>query len=254
MESGLTAKVPTMSSSNESTTFSDIIRKHPNILSHYKVKSQYFDLEHKEVEDLTDKKNKPYVIGICGASCSGKSKAAFKISEAFDEDVTIMSQDSYYFGGGTDKNYDVPDAIDFSRFIDDLKNLMSGNEIQAPIYDFSTHSRSKKTKTIKPSKIIILEGILIFTQKELRDLMSLKVFISAYNELAFSRRLQRDVNERKRSNEEVTERYFRDVLPSCKIYVEPSETYADIVLKNNVQGQFIGLEILLNHIKVTLDK
>jgi len=211
------------------------------------------DLYAKE-RDKIKNSDKCYVIGICGASCSGKSKAAHEIANAFDENVTIMSQDSYYVGGGANTNYDVPEAIDFPLLIKDLKKLISGKQVNVPVYDFTTHSRSIEIKTLYPTKIIILEGILIFTQKEVRDLLSLKVFISVHDTLAFSRRLKRDVNERKRSFDEVSERYLRDVLPSCKFYVEPSENHSDIVLKNNVQGQFIGLNILLDHIRVKLTK
>jgi uridine kinase len=190
------------------------------------------------------------IIGIGGASGSGKTKAVNAIANEFSpECCTIMSQDYYYFSGNVETNYDVPEAIDFILLVSHIKDLLNGKSIQRPIYDFSTHSRLKETVEIKPCKIIIVEGILIFTQKELLDLFDLKVYISAYPELAFSRRLKRDIEERGRNIEEVTARYFKDVLPSTKRYVEPSEEFSDIVLKNNVKYKFIGLQILLNHIK-----
>lgn len=198
--------------------------------------------------------DKVYVIGVCGPSCSGKTKTVDEIVSSLPSDVTILSQDSYYLTGSEDTNYDVPEAIDFDLMADHLKQLIEGKGVKAPIYDFSTHSRVLETDLKLPSKIVILEGILIFTQKELRDLIDLKVYISAYNELAFARRLKRDVESRGRTIEEVTERYFKDVLPSSKIHVEPTECYADIVLKNNIQNQFLGLKLLIDHISVKLSK
>ena len=191
-----------------------------------------------------------HVLSICGPSCSGKTKCLNAIKNALpEESVTVLSQDHYYFSGNEETNYDVPEAIDFDLLIQHVKDLIEGKSIQCPIYDFATHSRLNETITIKSSKIIIVEGILIFTQKELLALFDLKIYISAYPELALSRRLKRDVEERGRTIEEITERYFKDVLPSTKRYVEPSEDFSDIVLKNNTKDKFIGLQILLNHIK-----
>ena len=191
-----------------------------------------------------------HVISITGSTCSGKSKCVNAIKNALSEEsVTILSQDNYYFSGNEETNYDIPESIDFQLLISHIKDLIAGKSIQCPIYDFATRSRLKETTTVKSSKIIIVEGILIFTQKELLSLFDLKIYISAYPELAFSRRLKRDVEERGRTIEEITERYFKDVLPSTKRYVEPSEDFSDIVLKNNTKDKFIGLQILLNHIK-----
>ena len=191
-----------------------------------------------------------HVFGLVGQSCAGKSVCVNTIKNSLPpENVTVLSQDSYYFSGNDETNYDVPEAIDFDLLIQHVKDLIAGKSIECPIYDFATHSRRKETTIVKSSKIIIVEGILIFTQKELLSLFDLKIYISAYPELALSRRLKRDVEERGRTIEEITERYFKDVLPSTKRYVEPSEDFSDIVLKNNTKDKFIGLQILLNHIK-----
>ena len=196
---------------------------------------------------------KTYVIGVCGPSCSGKTMAVEKIVQSQGgKKVSVINQDSYYFSGSKSDNYDIPGAIDFAKMVSDVKKLLKGEEAEIPIYDFLTHTRLKETKKVSPPRVLVLEGILIFTQKKLRDLMNLKVYISSYNELAFSRRLKRDVETRGRKIEEVTERYFKDVLPSSKIYVEPTECYSDIVLKNNIEGEFIGLKILLDHISQVL--
>ena len=197
-----------------------------------------------------------YVIGVCGASCSGKTticqKMIKKINSILGNDqrsVTLISQDSYYFGGDSETNYDIPDSIDFNLMIDHITQLKNGNEIDCPIYDFNTHSRKNETKKIQPSSIIIIEGILIFSVEKLRSLCNLKVFVSAYPELRYSRRVKRDTEERGRSNDEVNERYFRDVLPASRHYVDPTIEFSDIALMNNTFGKFVGLEILLDHVE-----
>jgi uridine kinase len=190
-----------------------------------------------------------YIIGICGASCSGKTTVCNQIMSRYeDKDVMMISQDNYYFGGSHETNYDIPSAIDFEKLICDVKDLMQGKEVEMPIYDFKTHSRKNETIKIKPKKYILVEGILIFSKKELRDLFDLKVFIVSYGELCYYRRLKRDVEERGRTHEEVSERYFRDVLPSSKTFVEPMMQFSDIALINNVEWKFIGLDILMDHL------
>jgi len=196
-----------------------------------------------------------YVVAVCGESCSGKTTVCRKIIERITKInfsgqnlVAVVSQDSYYKGGNSQTNYDVPDSINFNEMIRDVKKLKNGEVIEAPIYDFATHSRQKETKRIGPAKIIIIEGILILTQKELCDICDLKIYVSAFPQLMYSRRMKRDVEERGRTPEEVEQRYFRDVLPASQQFVAPSENFADIVLKNNTHNRFIGLEILLDHI------
>lgn len=190
-----------------------------------------------------------YVIGICGASCSGKTTVSKEIMKRYHpDDILMISQDNYYFSGDESTNYDIPAAIDFDKLLSDVKDLIHGKEIDMPIYDFKTHSRLKETKKICPKKYILVEGILIFTKKELRDLFDLKVYILTYGELCYYRRLKRDVEERGRTHSEVSERYFRDVLPSSKTYVEPMIQFSDIALVNNVEWKFIGLDILMDHL------
>lgn len=190
-----------------------------------------------------------YVIGICGASCSGKTTVSKEIMRRYNqEDILMICQDNYYFGGDSSTNYDVPSAIDFDKLTSDIKDLIDGKEINMPLYDFKTHSRLDKTIKVEPKKYILVEGILIFIKKELRDLFDLKVYISSYGELCYYRRLKRDVEERGRTHVEVSERYFRDVLPSSKTYVEPMIQFSDIALINNVEWKFIGLDILMDHL------
>ena len=188
-----------------------------------------------------------HVVGICGQTCAGKGKLVKGITDNV-KDVTVIHQDSYYFTGNENSNYDIPESIDFSLLNSHIKSLLNGDAVNCPIYCFKTHSRLNETREVKPCKILIIEGILIFTQKELLDLINLKIYISTYPELAFSRRLKRDVEERGRTISEVTERYFKDVLPSTKKYVEPSENFADIIIPNN-DSTFLGLGVLVGYLK-----
>jgi uridine kinase len=190
-----------------------------------------------------------YIIGICGASCSGKTTVCTQIMKRYEnQDLLMISQDNYYFGGSQETNYDIPQAIDFEKLIDDVLQLYRGLPIEMPQYDFKTHKRKEETILVHSKKYILVEGILIFSNKKLRDLFDLKVFIVSYGELCYYRRLKRDVEERGRTKEEVSERYFRDVLPSSKTFVEPMMQFSDIALINNIEWKFVGLDILLDHL------
>lgn len=201
----------------------------------------------------------PYIIGICGGSGSGKTFISNLIVAAVSKiyphtccnDIVVISQDSYYKGGNVNTNYDVPDAIDFELLIKHIKDLIDGRTIECPSYDFTTHSRKSDTTTITPKKIIIVEGILIFTQKELRDLFNYKLFIQADISTQIFRRTKRDMSERGRTLDEISERYLRDVSPSYTEYVLPSSRFADMSI-NNFNGCFVGPQSMLNHIITTM--
>ena len=207
-----------------------------------------------------------YVIGICGRTCSGKTTASKEIKKmiltdpffkSFAEEnmITVLSQDWWYKGGNVDTNYDIPLAVDFEEMVKQLKELISGKEIDAPDYDFSTHSRKSTTQKIKPSKIIVIEGILIFSEPELKKLCDLKVFVSAPAEVCYQRRIDRDTKERGRDVKEVINRYMTHVLNSAVQFVDPSEYDSDITLKNNsMKNTFTGLDVLKNHIKFTFSE
>lgn len=200
---------------------------------------------------------KPYIIGVCGGSCSGKTTIASRIVTQLTENndhAVVVSQDSYYIGGDADTNYDTIESIDFNLMVKHLKELSNGNEINVPTYDFSIHQRTKEIIRLAPAPIIIIEGILIFTNELIRKLCDLKIFVFAHRELMYSRRLQRDTTERGRTADDVETRYLRDVLPAYLAHVEPSQTYADIILMNNTHNIFIGLEILLDHLEKKLLK
>jgi len=208
--------------------------------------------------------NEPYIIGISGGSGAGKSHVTNiivgtikKIYPNRCNDIIIISQDSFYKGGNASTNYDIPSSIEFDMMINCVKKLINGESINCPIYDFSTHSRMSETKLINPAKIIIIEGILIFTQKELRDLCNLKVFVHAEEHTQLIRRAQRDTKERGRTYDEVFSRYTKDVGPSYKEYVLPFASYADMTI-NNRDNTYDGVEVLvcylLNIFKNLCDK
>jgi len=202
-----------------------------------------------------------YLIGVSGPSCGGKSTVCLmvqkKITETLGDSsnmICVISQDSYYNGGNEFTNYDVPSAIDFDLLIDHLEKLISGEEVDVPVYDFATHNRKEETKKTGPAKIIIIEGILIFCNERIRDLCNLKIFVEADDVLCYTRRLKRDTQERGRSFEDVEKRYLEHVVPSFRNYVHPSRFYANISLINNTHGEFIGLEILLDHIEKKINQ
>lgn len=196
----------------------------------------------------------PFIIGVAGPSCGGKSTACHMISEQVGEHVVTLSQDRYYKGGGPDTNFDVPAALDFGRLIADLKQLKQGYSVKVPRYNFTTHSREDVEDIIRPAPIVIVEGILIFCVPELYNLLDLRVFVTADSNICMLRRMARDVEERGRKREEVEVRYLRDVVPSNAQHVKPSMFNAHVVLMNNAKGQFVGVEVLMSHIHEKLGR
>lgn len=181
--------------------------------------------------------NVPIIIGIAGGTASGKSTFARNIDLKYKDKLTILSHDYYYkdrpdltFGERTKINYDHPNAFDTDLLIEHLKLLKQGKSIEHPIYSYTTHSRENYTEISNPSRVIIVEGILIFENKELRDLMDIKIFIDADSDTRLSRRIVRDVEDRGRSLANILEQYFTTVKPMHEQFVEPSKKFADIIV------------------------
>lgn len=181
--------------------------------------------------------NVPIIIGIAGGTASGKSTFARNIDLKYKDKLTILSHDYYYknrpdltFEERTKINYDHPNAFDTDLMIEHLKQLKKGQSIEHPVYSYTTHLRENYTETSNPSKVIIVEGILIFENKELRDLMDIKIFIDADSDTRLSRRIVRDVEERGRSLGNILEQYFTTVKPMHEQFVEPSKKFADIIV------------------------
>ena len=179
---------------------------------------------------------KSLVIGIAGGSGSGKTTLLKRIIETFGPSITVISHDNYYkrhdeltYEERCKLNYDEPAALETDLMVRQLEQLRQGQEIFCPVYDFTVHNRSDETICIRPEKVIIVEGILIFENKELRDLMDIKIFVDADADIRICRRIKRDENKRGRSLESVITQYQETVKPMHEKYVEPSKKYADIV-------------------------
>ena len=180
---------------------------------------------------------KSLVIGIAGGSGSGKTTLLKNILETFGPAITVISHDNYYkrhdeltYEQRCQLNYDEPAALETDLMVRQLEQLRRGQEILCPVYDFTVHNRSDETVCIKPERVIIVEGILIFENKQLRDLMDIKIFVDADADIRICRRIKRDVNKRGRSLESVITQYQQTVKPMHEKYVEPSKKYADIVV------------------------
>lgn len=181
--------------------------------------------------------NVPIIIGIAGGTASGKSTFAQNIDLKYKDKLTILSYD-YYYKDRKDLsleerakiNYDHPNAFDTDLLIEHLKLLKNGHSIQHPVYSYTTHSRESYTEISNPSPVIIVEGILIFENKELRELMDIKIFIDADSDIRLSRRIKRDVETRGRSLDSVLNQYFETVKPMHEEFVEPTKKFADIIV------------------------
>jgi len=182
--------------------------------------------------------SRPITIGVAGGSGSGKTTVALKVVErvGFDQ-IAYLSHDAYYRDASNlppaeraQLNFDHPDSLDNDLLISQLKQLQAGQPVEIPVYDFKTHSRLAETRRIDPQPVILVEGILIFADKQLRDLMDVKIFVDTDADLRLIRRLQRDIGERGRSPDSVIQQYLRTVRPMHLEFVEPSKRYADVII------------------------
>ena len=194
------------------------------------------------------------VIGIAGGTGSGKTTLMKNLISRFENVVTVISHDNYYkrhddiaYEERCRLNYDEPSAFDTSLMVYHLDQLRHGYSIECPVYDFTVHNRSSETIHIVPKKVIIVEGILIFENEELRNLMDIRIFVDTDADIRLCRRIKRDVNKRGRTLESVLEQYQQTVKPMHEKYVEPSKRFADIVVpeggKNAVALDMIMLTI-----------
>ncbi len=177
------------------------------------------------------------VIGFCGGTGSGKTTLAERIYHAFEDEAVLIGMDSYYknhpemtYEQRTLINYDHPSAFDTELFIEQLKILKDGGTVDVPEYDFTTHSRKSVTRRVESKKIIIIEGILIFENPSLVDLMDIKIFVDTDADVRIIRRILRDVKERGRSLDSVVNQYMTTVKPMHERFIEPSKRLADIIV------------------------
>ena len=181
--------------------------------------------------------NNILVIGIAGGTGSGKTTLMNNLIKHFENDVTILSHDNYYkrhdeltYEERCKLNYDEPAALETDLMACHLDQLRHSQPIDCPVYDFTQHNRSDETIRIEPKKVIIVEGILIFENKPLRDLMDIRIFVDTDADVRLCRRIKRDVNKRGRSLESVLQQYQETVKPMHEMYVEPSKKYANIIV------------------------
>lgn len=199
---------------------------------------------------------KPILIGITGGTGSGKSSIADTIYSSFsNECIAMIQQDMYYKDQSNlsmeervKTNYDHPKAFDNELLISHLNDLINGIAIDKPIYDFSKHTRSHETVRVEPREIIIVEGILVLENKELRDLLDIKVYVDTDADIRILRRLVRDINERGRTVESVINQYLEIVRPMHMEFIEPTKRYADIIVPEGGQNK-VAIDILVSKIK-----
>ena len=194
------------------------------------------------------------VIGIAGGSGSGKTTLMKNIVAKYGDDITVLSHDNYYkrhdeltYEERCLLNYDEPASLETDLMARQLDQLRQGVAIDCPVYDFTVHNRSNETIRIEPRKVIIVEGILIFENKELRDLMDIRIFVDTAADIRLCRRVKRDVNKRGRTLESVLSQWQDTVKPMHELYVEPSKKFAHIIVPEGGKN-YVALDMIMNQI------
>ncbi|GEP75017.1 uridine kinase [Weissella thailandensis] len=205
--------------------------------------------------------SRPMVIGVTGGSGSGKTTVSQDIIKRLaGESVVMVPQDAYYQDQNEKSmaerrmsNYDHPDSLDNELLISQLKQLLNRETIEQPTYDYTNHTRSSETITVEPADVIILEGVLLFTEQKLRDLLDIKVYVDTDDDLRFIRRMQRDIVERGRTVDSVVNQYMETVKPMYHQFVEPTKRYADIILPEG-GANAVGIGMLEAQIRAILSR
>ena len=194
-----------------------------------------------------------YLIGIAGGTGSGKSTFTNRLKESLGDDITVIYHDNYYkrqddvpFEERKLVNYDHPDSFETDLLVKHIKELKKGNSVECPVYDYTQHNRSNETITIKPSKVIIIEGILALQDKRLRGLYDMKIFVEADADERILRRVVRDTKERGRDLEGIVKQYLTTVKPMHYLYVEPTKAMADIVINSGMND--VAYEVVRSRI------
>jgi len=205
-------------------------------------------------------KNDCLVIGIAGGTGSGKSTITNEIIKRFGDNVSIIRHDNYYkahpemsYEEKCKLNYDHPNSLDTELMIEDIKRLKAGEAVKAPIYDFTVHDRSKDTEEIIPKKVLIVEGILIFENTELRNLMDIKIYVDTDADVRILRRVKRDVNHRGRTLESVIKQYLETVKPMHEQFVEPYKKYANIIVPEGGYNT-VAIDMILHQLEAHVNR
>lgn len=199
---------------------------------------------------------RPYLIAVAGGSNSGKTTIASRLAELIgDEQLAVIKLDSYYverrdepIAERAKANYDHPDAFDWDLLNDHLAALVAGASVEVPAYDYTIHDRLPGSQTVRPARVIVVEGILVLWEPRLRERFDLKIFVDAPADLRIIRRLQRDVAERGRTPESILDQYLSTVRPSHELFIEPSKRYADVIIPEGGLNR-PALEVLLARVR-----
>lgn len=202
---------------------------------------------------------RPILIGITGGTGSGKSSVANEIYKSFKEDcIAMIEQDSYYkdqshlsFEDRIKTNYDHPNAFDTQLLVDHLSKLLNNKAIEKPMYNFKQHNRKKETVTVEPREIIIVEGIMILQDIDIRNLLDIKIYVDTDDDVRIIRRILRDINERGRTIESVVKQYLEVVKPMHSQFIEPTKKYADLIIPEGGQNK-VAIDIMVSKIKQIL--
>lgn len=204
---------------------------------------------------------KPIIIGIAGGTASGKTTLASKIKEEFNEDAIILSHDFYYkslsditFEERLKRNYDCPEAYETDLLIKDIKTLVEGKTIKRPIYSYTTRLREEKTVNVDPAPIIVIEGILVLENKDLTNLMDIKVFVDTDSDIRLTRLIQRDQKERGLDLEYIISKYKDTLKPMHEQYVEPCKKVANIIIPGNRDNNEIGFSTVIEKIRSMIER
>ena len=204
--------------------------------------------------------DKVMVIGIAGGTGSGKTTITKKLIQNFGNDVSVIHHDNYYkahhdmsYEERSKLNYDHPDSFDTDMLVDAVKELKLGHSVVCPVYDYTVHDRSDKTVTVNPAKVVIVEGILIFTCKELCQQMDIKIYVDTDADVRILRRIMRDVRDRGRSLDSVVNQYLSTVKPMHEQFVEPSKRNADIIIPEGGHN-LVAMEMVMERVRAHLER
>lgn len=203
---------------------------------------------------------RPLIIGVVGGSGSGKTTVTRGIQRAMDVGAAFLDQDGYYKDLGhltleerKQVNFDHPDSIDTDLMVAHLEALAAGQAIDKPTYDFAAHTRAAERVRVEPNPIVLVDGILLFTDKRLRELFDIKIYVDVADDVRFIRRLERDVVERGRSMQDVIRQYLTTVRPMHLEFVEPSKRYADVILPGGGHNR-IAIEMITARVQLELQR
>ena len=201
---------------------------------------------------------KPYIVGVAGGSASGKTEIVKTLKKHFEDKLEIIEHDNYYFAHDNltmderaSLNYDHPQAFETDLLIEHVKKIINNEEINIPTYDFTIHTRSSDTLKKIPKPIVIVEGILVLENEELRNLMDMKVFVDCDGDVRLKRRITRDVVERDRTIESILTQYMETVKPMHELFVEPSKKFADLIVPKGGKNK-VAIDVLINHLATKL--